>query len=168
MNYHVYTGPSLFILTETELLNSIFNESLKPEVQIQKSPGGNWKKLNESSEWKLFYSDDSTEKDWILLKKQDKSPYFRQKGPYSTKQIRFFLKKGLCDACGFIWKHGFTEWKRISLVAEFSTSPARTIEDLLTGQSRKYKNQKLKMVRYSPSAPAPLDWSELQKSLPRI
>ncbi len=167
MNYHIHTGSSLFILTEKELLSGIFNEILKPGARIQKGRGGEWKKLNESPEWKLFYSDDNTNKDWILLKKQGKSPYFRQKGPYSTGQIRFFLKTGLCDACGFIWKKGFTEWKRISLVADFSTSPARTIEDLLTGQSRKYKNQRVRMVRYSPSAVAP-GRAELQKSFHRI
>ena len=163
MNYHIYMNRSLFILTETELLQWIFDGKLEPEAQIQKGFKEGWRLLCESPEWKLFH-EARQDKKWVLLQKKGKTGVFKQKGPYSTAQIRFFLKKGLCYSSNFIWKKGFQEWKRISIISDFSTSPLNTIEDILTHQSRKYKNQKVKIVRYTPSRPS-FDWQELQKSV---
>ena len=162
MNYHIYMGTSLFVLTRKELLRWIFEEKLHPSVQIQIGHQGKWQRLSNTSEWSLFYNDNNINKDWILLKKQDEFPSFKQKGVYSTKQICFFLREGLCSSRDFIWKRGFREWKRISLVTDFSTHPIHTMEDLLARQIRKYKPQKARIVRYSPSGPT-LDWFELKK-----
>ncbi len=163
--FHIYMDNSLFALNEKELLQWIFDEKLSPTAQVQKGHKKAWNKLSETSEWKLFYDYSYAEKNWILLKRpgKTKSP-FKQKGPYKTSQIVFFLKTGLCSDRDFVWKKNFREWKRISLVSDFSTHPAHTVEDLLTQQNRKYKTQKARMVRYSPSAPS-LDWFELQKAV---
>ncbi|MDE0119605.1 MAG: hypothetical protein OXM55_06325 [Bdellovibrionales bacterium] len=163
MNYHIYTNSSLFILTRKELLKWIFDEKCHPETCIQKGFEGQWQKACDTSEWRLFY-DDNTNKDWVILIKRDGGDRsFKQKGMYSTEQVRFFLKEGLCSPKDFIWKKGFREWRRISLVLKFSTHPMHTIEDILAWQMRKYKLQKPKIIRYSPSAPSSiLDWGDLK------
>ena len=123
---------------------------------------------------------DLGKKQWILLRKKrskelsvasekqrsDKkaSHPFQQKGPYSTQEIREFLKTGLCSSRDFVWTEGFKEWKRISLISSFPSHPRETIEDTLTYQQQKNTSQELKILRYSP-IPTSLDWSELSKSL---
>ncbi len=162
MNYHIYTNSSLFILTKKKLLQWIFDEKLLPETCIQKGFEGKWQKACDTPEWQLFYSNSDTNKDWVLLIKREGDRSFKQKGVYSTEQVRFFLKEGLCSPKDFIWKKGFKEWRRISLELKFSTHPMNTMEDILAWQMRKYKSQKPKIIRYSPSNPA-LDWFELSE-----
>ena len=162
MDYHIYMDTSLFVLTQEELMQWIFDEKLKPSAKIQKAEERDWQNLSETPEWNLFYGSENEEKDWILLKKSSEKKSFRQKGPYSTRQVCRFLEMGLCFSWDFIWTKGFKEWKRISLVSELSTHPGHTIEDILTQQNRQYKDKKAKMVRYSPSRSF-LDWFELKK-----
>ena len=155
---------SLFALTQQKLMQWLFDGRLKSSASVQKGLKGVWQKLSDTPEWNLFYGGCNEDKDWILLKKKDKEKAFRQKGPYSTKQICRFLEMGLCSAKDFIWKAGFKEWKRISLISGFPTHPTDTIEDILTQQSRKYTPKKARILRYSPSESL-LDWSELQKAI---
>ncbi len=105
-----------------------------------------------------------TELEGSGLKGEGKKYKFQQKGPYSTRQISFFLKEGLCSDRDFVWKEPFKEWKKISLIKEFFTHPGQTIKDILMQEDRKYKPKRIKMIRYSPSQP-PLDWTELQKKV---
>ena len=162
MNYHIYMNSSLFILTKTELLQWIFAEKIHPEARIQKGFTSQWEKVSDTSEWQLFYSDSGLNKDWVILLKREGDRSFRQKGVYSTEQVRFFLKEGLCSPKDFIWKKDFKEWRRISVVLPFSTHPMGTIEDILAWQMRKYKLQKPKIIRYSP-ARSSLDWLDLSE-----
>lgn len=191
MDYRVKIGGKVFILTRSELFLMIFDEVLDQTTKIQIADEPVFRNLNETIEWNLMYGFEKDRKIWVLLiqpgrklvhfqkylspeKKETKSEFlkrkikekkyvFKQKGPYSTKQIAFFLKTGLCSDRDFIWREPFKNWKKISLVSEFSTHPAQTIKDILTQQNRKYIPKKIKMIRYSPSLPS-LDWFELQKT----
>ncbi len=192
MNYRVQIGEKVFILTRSELFLRIFDEVLGQTTKIQRAGESVWRSLNETAEWNLICGFEKDKKIWTLLlpvgrklacfqnylpvkKKQpvpefsnqiikQKKYVFKQKGPYSTKQISFFLKMGICSDRDFIWREPFKKWKKISLVSEFSTNPAQTIKDILTQQHRKYISKRVKMIRYSPSQPA-LDWLELQKTV---
>ncbi len=162
--YHIYTDSSLFPLTRQELIQKLFDGKLKPSVNIQKGLSGAWKKLNETPEWSLFYGSCDKPKHWILLKRQGERQSFRQKGPYSTMQIRRFLEIGVCESRDFVWKKGFKEWKRISLISNFDSHPSDTIGDILAQQNRRYTTKQARVVRYSPSKTF-LDWSELQRNV---
>ena len=105
-----------------------------------------------------------SDRKWVLLKRRGKENSFTQSGPYDTSQIRRFLEEGLCSDRDFVWTEGFTEWKRISLTPVFSTHPARTIEDILAYQSRKYTARQFRIVRYLPDRPFP-GWFELNKAI---
>ena len=155
---------SLFSLTRQELIQQLFDGELEPSASIQKGLGGAWRKLNETPEWSLFYGYCGELKNWILLKRQSEKQSFRQKGPYSTTQIRRFLETGVCESGDFVWKKGFKEWKRISLISDFDSHPSDTIGDILTQQNRRYTAKQARIVRYSPSKTF-LDWSELQKNV---
>lgn len=164
MYYHIYTESSLFTLTRQELMQGLFDGKLKPSVHIQKGLKGVWRKLRKTPEWNLFYGPCKDPKNWILLKRWEEGRSFRQKGPYSTTQIQRFLEMGVCTGKDFIWRNGFKEWKRISLISEFLSHPANTIEDILDIQNRKYTKKQARIVRYFPSRTL-LDWSELQKNV---
>lgn len=155
---------SLFALAQQELMQWLFDERLKSSASIQRGSKGVWQKLDDTPEWNLFYGACNEDKDWVLLRKSDKKKPFKQKGPYSTRQICRFLEMGLCSAQDFIWRAGFKEWKRISLISDFFTHPADTIEDILTQQGRKYTAKKARILRYSPSGSF-LDWSEFQNTI---
>ena len=163
MRYNIYMDSSLFVLSYREFIQWLFDEKLKSSCQVQKGLGGDWQNLDQTKEGKFFHKDGTENGQWVLLKKC-KGSSFRQKGPYSKKQICFFLKEGLCSSRDFIWKKGFTKWRRLSLVSDFSTSPADTIEDLLIHQNRVYKDRPAKTVRYLPSDSIK-EWSGFQKSL---
>lgn len=163
MRYNIYMDSSLFVLSYREFVQWFFEEKLKSSCQVQRGLNSNWQSLDQTKEWKFFYKGDAKSSPWILLKKyKDRS--FQQKGPYSKKQICFFLQEGLCSSKDFVWKKGFTKWRRLSLVSDFSTSPADTIEDLLIHQKRVYKNRPAKTVRYLPSDSIK-EWSIFHKSL---
>ena len=165
VNYHIYMDSILFVLTRKDFLRWMFEEKLHPSAQIQIGPQGKWQTLMDTAEWALFYNHSSINTGWSLLSKQGGNPpAFKQKGVYSTKQICFFLREGLCSSRDFIWKKGFKEWKRISLVTDFSTHPIHTMGDILARQMQKYKPQKAQIVRYSPSGTTP-DWFELKKTV---
>ena len=149
MLYHVFMDDSLFVLTQKELMQWIFDEKLKPSAYIQRGHKDNWKKISDTNEWSFFYNSENSK--WIVLKKQSEKNSFRQKGPYSTEQVCFFLRIGCCSAQDFIWREGFKKWNKISLVSEFCTHPADTIRDILIQQIRKYKTGRARIVRYSPS-----------------
>ena len=163
MDYCVYIGKSFFVVTERELYRHIFDGKITADAQIQKGPKGRPCRLRDTAEWRRFCQPDGgkdeatsacAKKEWVLLTKRPKSGGFQQKGPYSAQQIAFFMREGLCSAKDFIWKKGFTEWKRISLVPGFCAHPAHFIEDVLTQQTRKYRpgaEGRARMVRYSPS-----------------
>jgi len=108
--------------------------------------------------------DTMSDRKWVLLKRRGKENSFAQSGPYDTSQICRFLEEGLCSDRDFVWTEGFTEWKRISLTSVFSTHPARTIEDILAYQSRKYTAKQLRIVRYLPAISC-VDWSEMFKNI---
>ena len=152
---------SLFSLTYRELMQWLFEGKLKSLSQVQKGLNSKWRDLKETEEWK-FFNNPVKDENWILLKKS-KNRTFEQKGPYSTEQISFFLQMGFCSSKDFIWKKGFTKWKRLSLVSDFSTSPADTIEDLLIQRNRTYKKRSAKTIRYILSG-FPGNWSVFSKS----
>lgn len=139
MNYHIYQNNTLFKLTSKELMQWIFNEKLTSLTQIQKSTKQHWQNLEDMPEWNFFNNPNIKNKKWIMLKK-DSQLKFKKKGPYSTNQICQFLVMGLCFSWDFVWTKNFKEWKRISLVSDFSTHPAHTIEDAITQQNRLYKS----------------------------
>ena len=163
MRYNIYMDSSLFVLNYGEFIQWLFDEKLNSSCQVQRGLNGDWENLDQTEEWRFFYKGDTESSHWILLKKcKDQS--FRKKGPYSKKQICFFLQEGLCSSKDFVWKKGFTKWQRLSLVSDFSTAPADTIEDLLIHQNRVYKNRPAKTIRYLPSDSIK-EWSVFQKSL---
>ena len=164
MYYHIYTDSSLFPLTRQELIQQLFDGKLKSSASIQKGLNGAWQKLSETPEWNLFYGSYDKPKNWILLKRRGEKQSFKQKGPYSTTQIRRFLEIGVCESWDFVWRKGFKEWKRISLISDFDCHPSDTIGDILTQQNRRYTAKQARIVRYSPSKIF-LDWSELQKNV---
>jgi len=165
MHYHILSEDSLFILTQVELMHWIFCEKIPHGALVQKDLGGKWQKLSEISEW-IFFHSPGQDKVWMLLKKihidKESKTIFKQKGPYSTEQISLFLELGICSSKDFIWKEGFLEWRRLSLVPEFVTHPIDTIEDALTLQMRKYQFNKPKIIRYcSDNMFSYIDWAEI-------
>ena len=85
---------------------------------------------------------------WILRKNHNK---WKTSGPYYGHELIQFLQSGLCSNQDFMWKPGFKEWKRISLVKGVSTHPGHIMEDILIQQSKKYQIQKPRHVRYLPA-----------------
>ena len=86
---------------------------------------------------------------WILKKEENNS--WKPTGPYYGKELIGFLQSGFCSDKDFIWKPGFKEWKRISLVKGLSAHPGHVMEDILIQQGRKYQVQRPRNVRYLPS-----------------
>ena len=81
---------------------------------------------------------------WLLSRKEGQ---WKTQGPFYVSELAEFLKKGLCSDRDFVWTPGLKEWQKISIMKGFSTHPQRAVEDILTHQSRCYKQlkpQKLK------------------------
>ena len=91
---------------------------------------------------------------WFLLKRVNKTQsVFNRVGPFSTNQLRQFLKLGECSPTDFVWKKGFKQWKRMSLLSEFPCAPFQTLVDTLAVESRNYKPKRAKIVYVPLSRP---------------
>jgi len=106
-----------------QILQFLFRDWVSAETDLLKSR--TWKKLSEYFD--LFSSD--VKSSWTLLKKYKGS--FIQTGPYSQQGIQTLLKQGFLSDQDFVWKEGFSSWKRISLCSEFHTRIAGALEDFM-------------------------------------
>ena len=106
-----------------QMLQFLFSNWVSAETELLKS--NTWKKLSEYFD--LFSTD--TKSSWTLLKKYKGD--FIQTGPYSQQGIQTLLKQGFLSDQDFVWKEGFSSWKRISLCSEFHTRIEGTLEDFM-------------------------------------
>ena len=119
-----------------QILQLLFRKCVTSETLLLKS--NRWKKL--SVYFDLFSEGEKTS--WTLLKKYKGN--FIQTGSYSREGIQSLLKKGFLSDQDFVWREGFSSWKRISLCSEFHTRLEGALEDFM--------DQELLKTRPSPEA----------------
>ena len=106
-----------------QILQFLFRKQVTADTELLKS--NKWRKL--SIYFDLFSED--VKSSWTLLKKYKGD--FVQTGPYSQKGIQSLLKKGFLSDQDFVWREGFSSWKRISLCSEFHTRVEGALEDFM-------------------------------------
>ncbi|MDE0151229.1 MAG: DUF4339 domain-containing protein [Bdellovibrionales bacterium] len=108
---------------QKRILQFLFRGWVSADTKLLKS--NTWKSL---SEYFDLFSED-VKSSWTLLKKYKGD--FIQTGPYSQKGIQTLLKQGFLSDQDFVWREGFSSWKRISLCSEFHTRIEGALEDFM-------------------------------------
>ncbi len=128
-----------------QVLQFLFRNWVDANTELLKS--NKWKKL--STYFGLFSED--VKCSWTLLKRHKGD--FVQTGPYSREGIQTLLRKGFLSDQDFVWKEGFSSWKRISLCSEFHTRIEGALEDFMDQEFLKSKASPETLVykRKSPS-----------------
>ena len=106
-----------------QILQFLFRSRVSADTELLKA--GQWKKL--SVYFDLFSPAGSS--GWTLLKKYKEN--FVQSGPYSQKGIQTLLKQGFLSDQDFVWREGFSSWKRISVCSDFHTRMEGALEDFM-------------------------------------
>lgn len=62
------------------------------------------------------------ERPWVVLRrKSEESLDFETSGPFGVEDIRRSLKEGSISYSDYVWRDGFSEWRRIGSLKDFNT-----------------------------------------------
>ena len=141
----------IFVLTGQIQLNENLYKIKKNKLQKPSL-------LYKQSEFKNFFPKDSSEKTWVLLKKNQKG-HFIQSGPYLKKGLQILLRTGLVSDKDFVCTEGMEEWERFSICSDFHTRIDSTLEDWMDKLNNEENSHSLRPVIYTRS----LGWSQWRK-----
>ena len=130
---------------QKKILQFLFRGWVFADTKLLKA--GTWKNLSEYFD--LFSQDPSSS--WTLLKKYKEN--FIQTGPYAQKALQTLLRKGFLSDQDFVWREGFSSWKRISLCSEFHTRVEGALEDFMDQEFLKTKPSQSQVLVYKRKEP---------------
>jgi hypothetical protein len=99
---------------------------LGPDDLVYAEGEAHWRPLIEYSEFNKFSELAKSRKTgprnrrplkWVLLERKDKSS-FKQRGPYTSKEVRDFLLRGEIKLSDYLWREGMKEWYRVQTLYE--------------------------------------------------
>lgn len=138
-------SPLMGPFNRKQILQFLFRNQVSADTQLLKA--GQWKKL--SVYFDLF--SESAGSGWTLLKKYKED--FVRSGPYSQKGIQTLLKQGFLSDQDFVWREGFSSWKRISVCSDFHTRVEGALEDFMDQEFLKTKSAP-KLLIYKRKSPS--------------
>ena len=117
--------------TVEELRNFILRGEIGPSDLIMNEGHGEWLSANSYPDFEegLFPSaqgmDPVTgfseeEKEWIVLMPQAEKSGLHQEGPFSVREMKDLVKKGVLNLEQYAWKSGLSGWCRLQDRPEFN------------------------------------------------
>lgn len=101
--------------TRKEMEEQLQNKEILPHHWVRLQEEANWTVVSEHQEFKEFSEKkedlEVLEEKWVLLHLSDEGQ--KQLGPYTTAELLNMVYLGDADYSDFVWKQGFSEWKRM-------------------------------------------------------
>lgn len=118
-------GKTVGPVTMTDLKGRIKDGKVRLFDLILKEGDAAWRMALEHGEFKDEFKDKSKsslrEKPWVCLQRKNPDGFeFITTGPFAEEEVRESLMAGKISYTDYVWRTGFSEWKRIGLVEDFN------------------------------------------------
>lgn len=105
-------------LPEANIVHAIQKGELGPYDLVFRDGDSRWQPLSEIPQFHSYFekktkSQKNLDDLWVALVKVPGQKTRRQKGPFTTEQLKKLLKNGEVQLTDYVWKDGMKEWYRI-------------------------------------------------------
>ncbi len=108
-------------IPEETLINAIRKGEMGPYDLVFREGEARWQSLSDFSIFAENFkqqtpapsSADSNSEQWVVLVRNKNKKDRRQKGPYTTAQMRDLIRSGDLKMSDYVWKEGMKEWYRL-------------------------------------------------------
>jgi hypothetical protein len=131
--FHQEKGNTLGPITLDEMKNRVREGRIRLFDLVYREGEPGWRMALEHpdlrGEFKTSTVKTLVDRPWVCLQRKSETGFeFGTSGPFSTDDIRLSLQEGLISYSDYVWRDGFSEWKRIGSLEDFNRRLAESRE----------------------------------------
>ena len=123
--FHQEKGNTLGPLTLDQIRSRVHEGRIRLFDLVYREGEPGWRMALEHSdlrnEFKTSTVKTLVDRPWVCLQRKSEAGFdFGTSGPFSTDDIRLSIQEGLISYSDYVWRDGFSEWRRIGSLEDFN------------------------------------------------